>query len=672
MQQTSVRLLVVLGLACCLAVAATEAGTVRLTWDPSPGATGYRVHRGSSSGQYADVIELGNTTQAILSDLPDCATTYFAASAFNAAGTSGLSNEVGTWPRPELAGISVAGAEQGQRLTLVITGANYHGGATLQFADSQVTVHSASIDSCYQITADVTVGSSATPGATLIQVVNPGGATGGSTALFTIQAAAPPEVVGTNPANGATAVALDVQPTVSFSEAVQAGSVSALTVRLLDSNGNAVAQAAGSPQLNGNGTVATITPAGDLSEYETYRIQVVGGSSGVRDLADHPMAATYTQAPGFVAGGEPDTDPPTTPQGVSASAVSSTEVELSWSASTDTGGSGLAGYRVYRDGSEIATTSATTYSDTGLQPSTSYSYSVSAYDHASPANESALSAAVQVATLEGPLVLFRVNAGGGAYTDVNGESWSADFGYNTGSTFESTNSISGTQDDPLYQTDRWDPTDSPELAYGFGVANGSYVVRLHFAEVYSGTSGVGLRVFDVEMEGQPVLDNLDIFAEAGANAALIKSLPVTVSDGQLDIRFVHVTQNPKVSAIEVTREVTAPDTEPPSVPQNLTGTPVGPTSVQLSWNGSTDTGGAGLAGYRVFRDGTQIATTTQTQYTDSGLQPTTQYTYTVSAYDNASPANESATSTAINVTTPANPDPLPDVQNLRRTDKIGS
>jgi hypothetical protein len=297
---------------------------------------------------------------------------------------------------------------------------------------------------------------------------------------------------------------------------------------------------------------------------------------------------------------------------------------------------------------------------------------VSAYDNASPPNESAPSAALQVTTLEGPVVLYRVNSGGGAYTDVNGDAWSADFGYNTGSTYSSSNSISGTQDDSLYQSDRWDPSDAPELEYAFGVSDGSYEVRLHFAEVYSGTSGVGLRVFDVEIEDQLRINDLDIFAEVGANAALVKSIPVTVSDGQLEIRFLHVTQNPKISAIEVWREVSAPDTDPPSIPQNLAGTPLGPTEVQLTWSASTDTGGAGLAGYRIYRDGIEIATTTQTQFVDTGLQPATQYAYAVSAFDNANPPNESQATAAVNVTTPDNPDPLPTVQNLRRTDRIGS
>jgi len=65
-----------------------------------------------------------------------------------------------------------------------------------------------------------------------------------------------------------------------------------------------------------------------------------------------------------------------------AAALSANRIDLSWNASTDTGGSGLAGYRVYRSGALIGTTAATSYSDTGLTENTQYCYRVAAYDSA--------------------------------------------------------------------------------------------------------------------------------------------------------------------------------------------------------------------------------------------------------------------------------------------------
>jgi chitodextrinase len=97
----------------------------------------------------------------------------------------------------------------------------------------------------------------------------------------------------------------------------------------------------------------------------------------------------------------PDTEPPSVPTGLSAPSVSATDVTLSWTASHDN--VGVAGYRVYRDGALIRTTAATSVTDTGLSPLTSYSYTVLAYDFAN--NPSAASAPL-VVTTTGPAPAF--------------------------------------------------------------------------------------------------------------------------------------------------------------------------------------------------------------------------------------------------------------------------
>lgn len=155
---------------------------------------------------------------------------------------------------------------------------------------------------------------------------------------------------------------------------------------------------------------------------------------------------------------------------------------------------------------------------------------------------------------------IRINAGGGDYTDSAGNLWSADSGYNTGTAYSIQDPIAFTTDDPLYQSERWDDASGPELEYSFDVPNGDYMVNLHFSDRYN----TGRRIFDVEIEGQLVLDNLDISSEAGMNAALVKSLPVRVYDGQLNIRFLHGVQNPKINAIEILNQTSAAVPLPPS------------------------------------------------------------------------------------------------------------
>ncbi len=151
---------------------------------------------------------------------------------------------------------------------------------------------------------------------------------------------------------------------------------------------------------------------------------------------------------------------------------------------------------------------------------------------------------------EEPAVL-RVNSGGGDYVDAAGHYWQADTGYDTGEISAIGTAIAGTEDDALYQTARWDPNTEPELAYGFALQNGDYLVKLHFAETWDGAFVVGKRLFDVWIEGQRVLKRFDVYAEAGANHALIKQVPVSVGDGRLDLRFTHIKQNPMISAVEV-------------------------------------------------------------------------------------------------------------------------
>jgi chitodextrinase len=106
-------------------------------------------------------------------------------------------------------------------------------------------------------------------------------------------------------------------------------------------------------------------------------------------------------------------------------------------------------------------------------------------------------------------------------------------------------------------------------------------------------------------------------------------------------------------ASATTQSPPAPDTTPPSVPQNVHATAVGATRVDLTWSASTDTGGSGLAGYRVYRDGsaTPIATVTTTSYSNTNLAANTSYSYQVRAYDNN--GNESALSTIASATTGA-------------------
>src|SRR3990172_5169055 len=107
--------------------------------------------------------------------------------------------------------------------------------------------------------------------------------------------------------------------------------------------------------------------------------RAIVSSSESGDITLRPkLTITYTG--GTTAPPPSDTTTPSTPTGLSAAVVSSSQINLSWTASTDN--VGVTGYNVYRNGTPIATVASLSYNDTALTPNTTYSYTVSAYDAA--------------------------------------------------------------------------------------------------------------------------------------------------------------------------------------------------------------------------------------------------------------------------------------------------
>lgn len=105
-------------------------------------------------------------------------------------------------------------------------------------------------------------------------------------------------------------------------------------------------------------------------------------------------------------------------------------------------------------------------------------------------------------------------------------------------------SIAGTTEQQLYNTERFGT-----FAYAIPLANSTYVVKLHFAEIFWSTPGK--RVFNVDIEGQRVLSNYDILSEVPWRTAIQKQYNVTVSDGMLNLNFISVVDKAKLTAIEI-------------------------------------------------------------------------------------------------------------------------
>ncbi len=149
-----------------------------------------------------------------------------------------------------------------------------------------------------------------------------------------------------------------------------------------------------------DGTIVTITGAANKSVYADGTgfyafIDLNPGSYTVKAT----QSGQTRQIPVTLSAGQNldisfDFCPPTVPAGLQASAVSTSQISLAWSAATDN--VAVTGYRVYRNGSVASEPSGTGCSDTGLAPNTQYTYTVSAMDGQ---NESAQSASLSRYTL---------------------------------------------------------------------------------------------------------------------------------------------------------------------------------------------------------------------------------------------------------------------------------
>ncbi|MHB1330939.1 MAG: fibronectin type III domain-containing protein, partial [Minisyncoccota bacterium] len=159
----------------------------------------------------------------------------------------------------------------------------------------------------------------------------------------------------------------------------------------------------------------SINFAGSLSSSTNYTVEdslgeVVSGESGSTDYS------TYLgyQFMGFAV---QDTEAPTAPASLTAQVISSSEIELSWNASTDN--VAVDRYYIYRDGARVDDVAIfpRDFTDTGLTASTSYEYNISAVDGAG--NESLWSATTTATTTAESVVISSLSGGSSSRVVAN-------------------------------------------------------------------------------------------------------------------------------------------------------------------------------------------------------------------------------------------------------------
>ncbi len=309
-----------------------------------------------------------------------------------------------------------------------------------------------------------------------------------------------------------------------------------------------------------------------------------------------------------------DTQPPTAPSALGATAVTSVRIDLSWSASTDN--IGVTGYLIERcqgpscsSFTQIAAPAGagTTFSDTGLTTNTSYSYRVRAKDGAG--NLSAYSNVASATTL---------------------------------------------------------PDTQPPTAPSSLAANAVSGNRVDLSWTAS-TDNVGVTGYLIERcQGAGCSSFVQIAAPGGTATTFSDTTAVAGTSYSYQVRATDAAGNLGPYSNVASATTPAPDTQPPSAPTGLSASAVSNAQINLSWTASTDN--VGVTGYLIERctgsgcsSFVQVASPagTATTYGDSGLATSTAYSYRVRATDgsgNLSGYSNTSSATTLS-TTPIQPIP---------------
>jgi chitodextrinase len=443
---------------------------------------------------------------------------------------------------------------------------------------------------------------------------------------------------------------------------------------------------------------------GDILEY-----RVVSATGSYEATAPQDSSGGWImQMVAFRAAGSPaggDTQAPSAPSSFSATVTGGTPVNLSWSASTDN--VGVTAYVLERckgascaNFAQVAIPSGTSYSDTGLTASSSYTYRVRAIDaagnlstastytlttpsityvqgnYADPDSATSIAIAYPLAQTAGGLNIVAI-AWSDATSHVTGVTDSAgntyalaigptNDGVDTQSIYYAKNIGAASANTLTVTFNSNVPYPDVRIAEYSGLDTTTPLDQVAAAGDYGATATAGPMTTTSANE---VIVGATYFHSAGSGAGSGYTLRLFTDPDKdvLEDKIVSATGSYSATAIPAAtdywvmsmatfRASAGGDTQAPTAPTNLTATAASSSQINLSWTGSTDN--VGVVNYRVERcqgagcsNFTQIGTPTSTTYSDTGLSASTSYSYRVRAAD-AVP-NLSGYSNTASVTTQA-------------------
>ena len=401
-------------------------------------------------------------------------------------------------------------------------------------------------------------------------------------------------------------------------------------------------------------TAATNFSDTGLTEYTSYayRVTAIDAQGNESGLSSTLTATTA------------DGTPPSVPSNLQGTAASTSRIDLTWTASTDN--AGVTGYRVYRNGSQVGTSSGTSFSDTGLSEATSYSYRVAATDD--DGNLSAQCGAVSVTTADATAPSVPSNLQGTAASASQVDlTWTASTdnlavaGYRVYRNGSLVGTTAGTS---------WSDTGLSEAtSYSYRVAAidstgnesaqcgtvSAATADATAPSVPSNLQGTGASASQVNLTWTASSDNVGVtgYRVYRSGSLVGTTAGTSYSDSGL---AEYASYSYTLAAIDAAGNASAQcgavsvstlDATAPSVPTNLQGTGASASQVNLTWTASSDN--VGVTGYRVYRNGSLVASPAGTSYSDTGLSEYASYSYTVAATDAA--GNASVQCGAVSVST---------------------